>query len=196
MLFKILRVLLILGVILVVALIGVTFALPTETSIENQIAIEAPRPVIHASVAELRTWQDWTIWNHETDPDCTFEFEDGPGEGAIMRWNGKTMGVGSMTIVEASVETGIRYTVNTEGFEPIRGTIEYQDGEDGETVVVWRDDMSAGGLAGRWFLVLANMAMKPLFRKNLENLEIRSEAAAQAAGAGGDAVEASMKKNG
>ena len=116
---------------------------------------------IHAAVADLHGWPEWTAWNREADPDATWSFEGAPaGQGAVMRWNGPRFGQGRLTLLEAD-QTGVSYELVMESNDDMTATgrIAYQPSAEG-VVVTWTD---RGSLGWNPFLRL----LKPVFENSM-----------------------------
>lgn len=95
-----------LAVVIVIALIGIYF-LPSHYKIINSIEIERPVDVVYAQVADYGKWNDWSPWV-EMEPDAKITIEGEPGTvGHKMTWEGKKLGLGSITIDAVNANAGI-----------------------------------------------------------------------------------------
>ncbi len=102
---------LLLGFVAFVALlVGVNYLLLSpefEYNVEHDMTAK-PAEVV-AVISDLRTWDDWSPWNHEEDPDCKFTYVGEPGAGMVWNWtDGKTLGAGTLKVTRSD-ETGIDY---------------------------------------------------------------------------------------
>lgn len=187
-----LKKLLIAFLILIVLLLGIGFLLPSDWDVQRSVVINAPASAIYPVVATLRTWPEWTYWNHKRDPKCEWSFE-GPetGPGSIMKWDGKTHLRGSLTIDRGDPATGIEYTLEMPDMTPMKGSIAFA-AEGSGTRVTWRDSGKGNGMPwSNWTLMLlADPVMGGFFEESLGNLKTRVEEAA-----GAKAVEASAEKD-
>lgn len=135
----------ILGLFLLTMLASWLFVAP-DWEVTATRTVKAPATSIHASVADLQGWKEWTAWGKEAGEDATWSYEGAPaGSGAVMRWNTQRTGPGTLTIVKAD-PTGIEYEMvfgDGEGPSSVTGTVSYRPVEGG-TEVVWTDRGSFG----------------------------------------------------
>src|SRR5215471_4271238 len=98
---RLLKGLIVFLLVLVVALIGVAFVLPSSAHVERSITIERPPSEVFAVLNSFRRFNEWSPWAAK-DPNAQYTFS-GPltGAGAKMSWQGdpKTVGTGSQAIV-------------------------------------------------------------------------------------------------
>jgi hypothetical protein len=168
------------GVVLglfVLVLIGAWLFLSPEWEVTRTRKIEAPISAIHATVADLHSWPEWTAWGREADPEAVWSFEGAPaGTGAVMRWSGPRFGQGRLTILKAD-PTGIEYEVAMENGKqnPVQGRITYRPVEGG-TQLTWTDRSEFGGNPLlRVFKSFFEKAMGGAVEKGLESLAERLE---------------------
>ncbi len=98
----------ILLVIVISVLLIVIARKPDEFRVTRNIIINAPASIIFEQVNDVEKEHKWSPWV-EMDPQANYQFE-GPkaGVGAIVRWEGKKSGKGSMTIVESRPDEFIK----------------------------------------------------------------------------------------
>ena len=145
--------------------------LRSDWSVEESINIGAPIDDVAASLESPRRWSDWSSWSKAQDPTAEFKYE-GPesGEGASVSWRGERLGVGTLTITEASKNL-IRYQLAFQGetFSE-HGKISVQPTDDG-THVVWSDGGEVSGTIGRLFRERMEASVAADFRASLARLK-------------------------
>ena len=186
-----LKKLFLLCVVLVVLLAAIGFVLPGAFTIENSITVAAKPGAIYATVADLRTWPEWTVWNREADPKVEWSWSGASsGKGAIWSWKGDSLGTGTLTIDSGSPESGIAYTMTMEGMNPVQGNI-LLTAQGDATLVRWSDKLDMGmNPAWRWMGLIMKGVLGSQFEKNLKNLKARVEGKSGT----GKPVDASLKK--
>ena len=115
------------------------FLVPSEFAVERSIVIDASKEQIYGPVNTLRRWPEWSVWTPENYPKMTYTYE-GPesGVGAISKWTDPDNGNGQMEITESDVASGIRYTLQFEGFPTAYGQISFSDAGENQTEVSLR----------------------------------------------------------
>lgn len=177
-----------LGIVaLILVLVLVSFLLPSTFEVERSVVIQADPEMIHALVGDLSRWDEWAPWKEE-DPTIVVTF--GPatmGVGASQLWTGES-GEGELTFTEWNPEKGIAYDLAfDQGAYLSTGRISYHP-LDGATKVTW----SMAGAVGlnpidRYFALMMDSMVGPMFERGLARLKHAAEAqaaAAQAAAAG------------
>ena len=150
---------------------------------ERSTEIAARPAEILAVVSDLTTWKEWTVWNEEIDPTVEYTYLGEPGQvGQSMKWTGKDLGEGAMTIQSVSDER-VTYTLEFAGMAP--ANVEFELAAMGEgTAVRWA---MSGEMEGpphlRWLALLMDFVNGPAFEQGLANLKKRFEGAV-AAGSG------------
>lgn len=134
-----LKKLLIILVITLAGFAGLASMQPEEFRVERSATVAAPASVVFEQVNNLTKWNSWSPWA-KIDPNAKQALE-GPeaGKGAIMRWDGKGMGAGSMTIIESQTDDFLQFQMDFT--RPIKSTstVEFSFKPEGEqTVVTWR----------------------------------------------------------
>ena len=163
---------------LTLVLVGAMIFVSPEWEVSRSRVVQAPNTRVHATVADLHGWPDWTAWKREGDPEATWSFEGAPaGAGAVMRWNGPRFGQGRLTLVRADPATGVEYEMVMESNEDmtIEGTIRYEPVEGG-TRVTWTDRGSLGwNPILRLFKPIATGTLGGMLEQGLEGLAERVE---------------------
>ncbi len=112
---------------------------PDEFRITRTRTLNAAPENIFQQVNNLRLWNAWSPWAR-LDPNAVTTFE-GPeaGVGAVMRWSGnKNVGQGSMTVVESSVPSLVKFKM--EFLKPMKATNSAEftfTAQGGQTEVSW-----------------------------------------------------------
>ncbi len=161
--------------IIIVLILVVAIFLPSKRNIEESRYIKCPAKYIYAQVNDLKRWDSWTPFR-EGDTAMKIILS-GPqqGVGAVMKWESKTQGNGTMTIVEEETNKHLRMKMEFEG----QG-VSYSDWiftEEGDsTKVTWSLELNnlkypVGRLLGAF---MPGMIHKS-FKTGLEKLEKVSE---------------------
>ncbi len=162
--------------VLAVVLIG--FFMPGSWSAERARTLSAPPEKVHAVLADLRTWGEWSHWTKQRDPSAVFTF-DGPerGAGSRMSFEGQILAFGSVTIVKAEPARGVEYEIRFKGVDEVtRGSILLEPGSAG-TRVVWREGAELGrNPMMRMFSPLMSAKLGQDFGAGLEKLAARVDA--------------------
>ena len=173
------KVLIVLGIVVVV-LLAVGFALPTEYEIEESIVIRATPARIHAWVGDLEQWPAWIPWTEEDPTIVTTYGDKTSGPGASQSWSGKD-GDGELTFTACDPSTGIAYDmafILGDTRAPARSAMTYETNGD-ETTVVWTmegdvDDFMPPVVSGYMTPVL-KMSIRGAFERGLEKLKTAVE---------------------
>ena len=172
---KLLKVIALVVLAAVVLAIGVGFALPSEYLVERSIVVNADRERIHALVGDLNRWPEWAPWQ-EADTTIRITYGDTTrGVGAHQSWRGDS-GSGELTVTSSSPESGIEYDLSFDGGAWLSvAALKYQP-EGDATRVTWSMWGDAGGnLIGRYFGVMMDYMVGPMFEGGLDKLKARAE---------------------
>lgn len=183
---KALKIIAIIVLALGALLFGAALLSPKKVPVERSLTIAASPEQLYADVGYPASWPAWTVWNKELDPTLTHEVS-GPehGVGAIWKFKSKREGSGTLRIVEASPQAGIRYELAFEGMEvATTGGIRFTPGPAG-TQVTWTDELD---LSGTVLPRVAGSAIAKLLgaqlEQNLAKLKARAEQRAAGAATG------------
>ncbi len=162
-------------VIVIIAAAGIYF-LPNHYTLVNSVEINRPPSMVYPQVSNFNNWQAWSAW-HEKEPDAKVTVTGEPGiEGQKMSWEGKEVGVGSMTLVGAAENESL---VCSDAFEkPMEATSKDYwrfEANGDKTTVTWT---TTGGLKypfGRLFGLAVDKVVGATERKGLENLKALCE---------------------
>src|SRR5579862_2577057 len=167
----VMRVLMALGIILVIAAVGIYF-MPNHYQISNSIEINKPVDVVYAQLSDFNKWNNWSPW-HEKEPTAKTTFEGTPGaKGHRMSWEGKQLGEGSLTLSWAKMNTTIHSDLDF--IKPFKSQAKDQwdlEAVGDKTKVTWTN---SGGLSfpiGRLFGISVNKMMNAEQQHGLDNLK-------------------------
>ncbi len=160
-----------LGIVVILIVIG--FLLPGTRHVERSTVVEAPRSAVFALVNGFRHFNDWSPFMAAM-PDAEYTYE-GPdfGVGSKMAW----------ATQEPEPETGSQIIVASTPYDRVdveldlgpRGTaqVAYLLQPEGQgTRITWTFDTDYGfNLVGRYFGLLLDRTMGPLYAQGLANLK-------------------------
>ena len=165
------KILIALGVILVIASIGIYF-LPNHYSVSNSIEINKPVDVVYGQLQDFSKWGAWDPWK-EKEPEAKATFEGTAGmPGQKMSWEGEKIGAGSMTLKWAIANQSINSDL--EFVKPFKATAKDMwklESNGGKTTVTWTN---TGGLKypmGRLFGLSVDKMMNSEQKHGLDNLK-------------------------
>ncbi len=158
-------------VLIVAGLLIYAATLPDEWRVEETAVIEAEPEAVYATVADLRTWDNWTRWGSERDPTLENTYSGSEqGEGAVWEWKGEEMGEGRLEYTDAVVNERLEYELTFIDMETSSyGTISFEEVDEG-TRVTWVDGGSMGFI-GRLMIPIVEDTIAEEFAKNLDGLE-------------------------
>lgn len=170
-------------VIAVASLAVIGLFLPKTYHVERTVEIAAPAVAVHAYVGDLEGWEAWTPWL-EADPTMVVtRGATSTGVGASQTWVGDS-GAGELTFTRCDPAQGIAYDLSfEEGKYRSTGALVYEDIPSG-TRVTWSMDGDNDGLVARWFGIMMDTMVGPMFDDGLAKLKTVVEG-------GVEAVEAS-----
>jgi hypothetical protein len=156
-----------------VALFLVTAAfLPSAYSVERSIEIGRPPSVVFGQVADFNQWLAWSPWP-EMEPAAKNTITGIPGTvGSTWAWEGKEIGVGSMTVEEVEKDRLLRSKLAFK--EPMSS--EADDSMRLEpipsgTKVTWTNRGNLPYPVGRYFGLGVEGMLGPQFEKGLAKLK-------------------------
>ncbi len=123
-------------VAVIVAAAGVGFALTPHWEVQRDTRVPASPDAVLAYLADLHSWQEWSVWNKQRFPRAEFEY-GGParGVGANQVWNdGDVRTVWTITAYQPG--QSLSYTRVTGGGSPHYGRFE-ASADAGGTRLVW-----------------------------------------------------------
>jgi Polyketide cyclase / dehydrase and lipid transport len=168
---------LVLGIAALLAILAaVSIALPGHVSVSRSVVINAPESAVYPYLNTMRNFSDWAPWRIR-DPNLQMTFS-GPaqGKGAHVDWvsNVKSIGTGSMEIVDGDPNRNIDLTVNFNGVE---GTSAYTLVPSGSgSKLSWSFSYDTGmNPLKRWRGVMLDNLIGPEYSTGLEKLKSHIE---------------------
>jgi len=167
---------------LVALVLAAGFLLPTEVSIEREIAVDAGLEHVLPLVDELARWREWDPWFAE-DPTLEEAFEGPPsGVGARRTWSSRSpdVGAGSVTITRAGPRR-IEYALEFADTDfTANGRLDLEPAGD-TTTVSWRIEAAVEDtLTWRYAAFFWARSMRADCDRGLANLKRAAESAAAA----------------
>lgn len=116
-----LRKILIVVAVLVVGLVAVISAQPSQYTVRRSAVISAAPEVVFPLINDFHNWASWSPWE-KLDPAMKKTFEGSPvGTGSIYSWAGNSdVGEGRMTIAESKPNESVR--IKLEFLKPFEST--------------------------------------------------------------------------
>ncbi|MCB2204086.1 SRPBCC family protein [bacterium] len=157
----------ILGLLLVIAAF-----LPSEYRVERSVVINAQPATVFEYVANFEHWDKWSPWQ-EQDPQADFSYSDpGRGAGAVLSWDGKVIGAGTLTFTDVQAPREIQSRVDfTAPYEMTSYDTWMFEPEEGGTKLTWTDEGTLGWPLERWFGLFIDQQLGPQFEHGLTTLK-------------------------
>ncbi|HNW89306.1 MAG TPA: SRPBCC family protein [Bacteroidales bacterium] len=112
---RILKKIIIALLVIIALILLVLLFMPSKRHVEESINIKGPAKNIYGQVVTMKNWEKWMPFS-EGDPEMKTFYEGPPkGVGAIMKWESKKQGNGSMTIEKAEAYREIKLKLEFEG---------------------------------------------------------------------------------
>jgi len=151
--------------------------LPRSYHVERSIAIKAKPEAVYPFVANLKRWQEWSVWTTEKFPQIKYNYE-GPevGVGAVAKWDNPRSGEGMRKITKADPAKGVSFDLAfKKGSFQSKGALLFSTTGD-ETRVTWAHDgeLSRNPLH-RFFGLMMERMMAPDFEAGLAKLKQKVE---------------------
>ncbi len=162
---------------IVLAIILVSFLLPSNWRVERSLFIKAAPEQIYPYISNFKTgWPQWSAFDFE-DPDIKYSYS-GPDEGvgATRSWTSKKMGNGNQNITKAEPHSGIEFDLRMPDHAfSMKGEISLHAVTDG-TQVTWIDAGTFGGNPlYHWMGLFMDKMMGVTFEKSLAALKTKVE---------------------
>ena len=182
--------------LLVLGLLGWGMTLPSETSVVREVVIADSVENVQATVENLTTWQEWSYWTKEVDPEAEFTFTGSEsGKGAVWNWASEgPLGTGSLSITDTApgrVDMVLHFDPEGASVQ----NITYMDlaaTPDGGTAVTWTLDAELDNIA--WRLMAGMGFLEKMvgeqYEAGLVSLKERHESPASAVVGGDPALDA------
>lgn len=170
-------------VAIILILVIVIAAQPTDFKITRTATLDASPPAVFEQVNDFHKWNDWSPWA-KLDPNAKNTFQ-GPdkGPGAIFTWSGNSeVGEGRMTILESKPNDVVRIKLDfIRPFEDTSETFFFLKPEGNKTVVTWTMEGKRNFVAKAMCLVMdMDTMVGGQFEKGLASLEAASKPKADA----------------
>jgi len=127
----------ILGIVSIYLLISAF--LPANIHVERSVEINVDQKNVFNQINTLPNWKNWSFWDN-IDPNMQSEYE-GPvsGPGAIHKWksNNDSVGTGSLTILEASENVSLKYSLYFEGMGVSEGGFNLEPQNEATTITMY-----------------------------------------------------------
>lgn len=161
------------GLIVVFMVVGAF--LPSTYNVERKVTISASIADIHPLVNDLKRWPEWGPWK---DGDPTIEITLGPvteGKGASQMWKGVS-GTGQLAFTASDPAKGVEYDLIFDDAFSSKAVIAYQAGGQ-NTDVTWSMSGDTGwNIIGRYFVLMMDSQVGPMFDSGLRKLKGLAEA--------------------
>ena len=162
--------------ILVMLVVVIGLALPTQYEVSRSIVIQAPRERVHALIADLSNWPQWEPWTEEDPTIKTTTGESTTGLGAHQSWVGSE-GNGNLTFTRVDAQRGIEYALMFDDkYECVAG-MTHEPAGDAVRVTWWMTGDTETPVIGGYFAKLMPRMISPMFDRGLEKLKAAAEAA-------------------
>ncbi len=131
--------LIILGAIfLIVMVLG--YFLPDSWTVEKAILVHAETEIIFPYVNNIKSWQEWSVWNSENDLNIFYGSEES-GKDSFFSWKGDQLN-GKLLITDSQENNSINFIINLEqGNFKISGLIVLGTTMPDYTQVAWRSEL-------------------------------------------------------
>lgn len=162
--------------LVIVLIVGISFFLPKEYHVERTVSINAPVEQVHRLTSNLETgWSQWEPWTAADDTIVTTYGDVVEGVGANQFWSSKD-GTGDLTFTACDLTNGVKYDLAFNGDQYLStGEIRYAPTATG-TDVTWVMDGEADGIIGKYFGVMMDSMVGPMYEDGLDRLKTAVEA--------------------
>ena len=118
--FKIIKIIGIVVVVLIAAVLGFAMTKPDSFSVQRTANIKAPPEKIFPLIIDLHSWGSWSPWE-KLDPTMKRTYSGAQsGKGAVYEWEGNAkIGTGRMEIVDATPPSKV--AIKLDFLKPIEG---------------------------------------------------------------------------
>lgn len=163
-------------VAIVILFLVVAAFMPSSYHVERSIDINQPVELVFEQVSDLYNFEQWSPWN-EMEPSAYSPVE-GMGVGQVSKWDGDTVGKGSLTVTGIteyeSVTQSLKFEKPYEGAADI--TFTFVKNADGTIKVTWSTVGELGYPIERFFKPMIESELSKSFDEGLAKLKARSEA--------------------
>jgi len=153
--------------ILLLALILISFLMPSEIKVKRSIEVSAPIDRVFEQVSDLRNWEKWAPWKR-MDPSMVMTFSNPPvGQNAFYKWESqnKRMGNGTLTLANVITNEEILTTMDFGGKST--GSSKFQFTHKGDNIeVTWSMNEKVGMLPWKKY---GGLMMRSELNKQFDN---------------------------
>ncbi len=151
--------------------------LPSKRTVTREIEIDRPVRMVFKNINSMHQFNRWSPWA-DLDSQAEYTFS-GPeyGVGSTMRWSGNDeVGSGEQTIVASeknqSVTTSLQFGDEP---NPSTATLKTIAHGDDKTLLVWTFETELNDTLARYFGLMLEDMLGPMYEKGLRNLKALSE---------------------
>ncbi|HSF88510.1 MAG TPA: SRPBCC family protein [Saprospiraceae bacterium] len=159
------------------ALILISFLLPSEIKVKRSIEVSAPIDRVFDQVNDLRNWEKWAPWKR-MDPSMVMTFSNPPvGQNAFYKWESqdKRMGTGTLTLSSVTMNEEIVTSMDFGGKHT--GSSKFQFTHKGDNIeVTWSMNEEVGMLPwNKYFGLMMRGELKKQYDNGLKGLKFYAE---------------------
>ncbi len=155
------------------------FFLEDKVQVTRSITIDRPAKMVFKAVNSMHTFNQWSPWA-KLDPEATYQYE-GPvnGVGSKMSWKGnEAVGSGRQTIIESVPNEKVKAELyfDGQGDDPSWATYLINDLGSSSEVSWTLDSDFKGNILSRYFGMMMDDMLGPVYEEGLQNLKTLVEA--------------------
>ncbi|HJN74602.1 MAG TPA: SRPBCC family protein [Myxococcota bacterium] len=114
--------------------------------------IEAPADIVWKYVSDYETWNQWTVWNAEMDPEASWTYGGDAGAiGHSTEWTGPELGEGRMVVTAIEANQSVSYDLFFDGKDTGKTFGLILAEADGVTSVTWEGTLEMGPIGAAFF---------------------------------------------
>ena len=162
---------------IIALLVIIAFLLPRTYKVERSVYIKADKALVYSLCCNFSQWHLWVPWTKELDSTAVFEITgDDCTPGVTMKWNGKMVGNGEMTVTDLQPGQLVAYNLSFDGGKyKSRGEMIFEDAAD-SVKVTWNDQGDLGyNPFARYMGLMMDKMMGKDFTKGLNKLKMVAE---------------------
>ena len=179
---RILRILFWVISIAVFVVVAGAFFLPSKLKVGRSITIKAAPAVVFDQLQTFRKWEAWAPW-FQRDRFLVKDFSGAEsGTGSVMTWSSKKEGDGMITMVSASLTSGLRMAVSFGDSGEANTWFNLRESGAEETEITWSFEADFGyNMGRRYFGLMLRGAVERDLEEGLANLKALLEKPAASA---------------
>ena len=165
--------LLVLILVVIAALVGIGYVLPTDYSVSRTVQISAPPEVVFPHVADLRAWASWDPWKRrDTSISSTYSEGSTAIPGAWEKWKSAESGEGRRVVREVDAPKRVRINFTHGAGEDVARMTFHLEPSGDQTKVVWTMEGETGlAPISRWFGGMMDQLVGPKLEEGLQALK-------------------------